>query len=174
MEVIDVKSAREYVSANYPNDPLLKHIVLNLLDQLPKVRAVALVRIHRKSQAEPQKISLVDEHEFSSARNDLAGWIRSNQTRFYEFAPDNFYYGQIDEEYVYITNRAFKIFCDLYSYDIVDLLRYFDAAGYINSRKGSWHGGHYRSKRMYRNLESCVWLMRDKLFGKEYSNGLSL
>lgn len=37
MEVINVKEAREYVSANYPNDPLLKHIVLNLLDQLPKL-----------------------------------------------------------------------------------------------------------------------------------------
>lgn len=37
MEVIDVKSAREYVSANYPNDPLLKHVTLNLLDQLPKL-----------------------------------------------------------------------------------------------------------------------------------------
>ena len=37
MEVINVKEAREYVSANCPNDPLLKHIVLNLLDQLPKV-----------------------------------------------------------------------------------------------------------------------------------------
>lgn len=37
MEVINVKEAREYVSANYPNDPLLKHIVLNVLDQLPKL-----------------------------------------------------------------------------------------------------------------------------------------
>ena len=36
MEVIFVKEAKEYVAANYPNDPLLKHIVLNLLDQLPK------------------------------------------------------------------------------------------------------------------------------------------
>ena len=37
MEVINVKEAREYVSANYPNDPLLKRIVMNLLDQLPKM-----------------------------------------------------------------------------------------------------------------------------------------
>ena len=36
MEVIIVKEAKEYVTANYPNDPLLKHIVINLLDQLPK------------------------------------------------------------------------------------------------------------------------------------------
>ena len=44
MEVINVKEAREYVSANYPNDPLLKHIVLNLLDQLPKTKAVEVVK----------------------------------------------------------------------------------------------------------------------------------
>lgn len=37
MEVINVKEAREYVSANYPNDPLLKRIVINLLDKLPKM-----------------------------------------------------------------------------------------------------------------------------------------
>ena len=36
MEVIIVKEAKEYVAANYPNDPLLKRIVTNLLDQLPK------------------------------------------------------------------------------------------------------------------------------------------
>lgn len=37
MEVIIVKEAKEYVTANYPNDPLLKRIVVNLLDQLPKM-----------------------------------------------------------------------------------------------------------------------------------------
>lgn len=37
MEVIIVKEAKEYVAANYPNDPLLKRIVMNLLDQLPKM-----------------------------------------------------------------------------------------------------------------------------------------
>lgn len=40
MEVIDVKAAREYVMGNYPNDPLLKHIAVSLLEQLPKVEAV--------------------------------------------------------------------------------------------------------------------------------------
>lgn len=37
MEVIAVKEAKEYVAANYHNDPLLKRIVTNLLDQLPKM-----------------------------------------------------------------------------------------------------------------------------------------
>lgn len=44
MEVINVKEAREYVSANYPNDPLLKHVALNLLDQLPKVEMAEVLR----------------------------------------------------------------------------------------------------------------------------------
>ena len=38
MEVIAVREAKEYVAANYPNDPLLKSIVINLLDQLPKIQ----------------------------------------------------------------------------------------------------------------------------------------
>lgn len=46
MEVINVKEAREYVSANYPNDPLLKHIVLNVLDQLPKTEVVEPIRAY--------------------------------------------------------------------------------------------------------------------------------
>lgn len=44
MEVINVKEAREYVTANYPNDPLLKHIVLNVLEQLPKRQSVEPVQ----------------------------------------------------------------------------------------------------------------------------------
>lgn len=46
MEVIAVKEAKEYVAANYPNDPLLKHIVLNLLDQLPKEEAIEPTRAY--------------------------------------------------------------------------------------------------------------------------------
>ena len=37
MLIIDVKVAKEYVLANYPNDPLLRTIVLNLLEQVPKM-----------------------------------------------------------------------------------------------------------------------------------------
>ena len=42
MEVISVKDAKEFIMANYPNDPLLKHSALTLLDQLPKVRVVEI------------------------------------------------------------------------------------------------------------------------------------
>ena len=37
MQMIDVKAAREYVETNYICDPLLRHMFLTLLDQLPKV-----------------------------------------------------------------------------------------------------------------------------------------
>lgn len=43
MEVIDVKAAKEYVMGNYPNDPLLKHIAVSLLEQLPKVEAKVVI-----------------------------------------------------------------------------------------------------------------------------------
>ena len=43
MKVIVPKAAREYVLANYPNDPLLKHIALSLLEQMPKVEAEEVV-----------------------------------------------------------------------------------------------------------------------------------
>lgn len=44
MEAIEPKAAREYVLANYPNDPLLRHIVITALEKLPKVEAVEVVR----------------------------------------------------------------------------------------------------------------------------------
>ena len=35
--MIELKAAKAHVMANYPNDPLLRHIVINVLDTLPKV-----------------------------------------------------------------------------------------------------------------------------------------
>ena len=54
MQAIDLKAAKDHVMANYPNDPLLKHIVLNLLEQLPKVDAVEVV--HGRWKLERHKI----------------------------------------------------------------------------------------------------------------------
>ena len=34
--------------ANYPNDPLLKHIVVTVLDQLPKVEAIPVSVMERE------------------------------------------------------------------------------------------------------------------------------
>lgn len=39
-EMIDIPAAKEYVLTNYPNDPLLRTIVIALLDKLPKVRVL--------------------------------------------------------------------------------------------------------------------------------------
>lgn len=44
MKVIVPKAAREYVLANYPNDPLLKHIALSLLEQMPKAETQEVIR----------------------------------------------------------------------------------------------------------------------------------
>lgn len=46
MQTIDVKAAREYVMANYPNDPLLRSIAFSLLEQLPKADAAPVVHAH--------------------------------------------------------------------------------------------------------------------------------
>lgn len=34
-KIISMRAAKNYVDVNWPNDPLLKQIVLNLLEQLP-------------------------------------------------------------------------------------------------------------------------------------------
>ena len=36
--LIDVKTAKEYVQANYQGDPLLRHLYMTLLDALPRVK----------------------------------------------------------------------------------------------------------------------------------------
>ena len=42
-QMINVQDAKDYIMANYPNDPLLKHITVSMLNQLPKVEAVEVV-----------------------------------------------------------------------------------------------------------------------------------
>ena len=41
--LIDVQTAKAFIAANWPNDPLLKQIVFNLLDKLPTVDSVEVV-----------------------------------------------------------------------------------------------------------------------------------
>ena len=36
-QLVDLSAARTFVEANWPNDPLLLHIALNLLEKLPRV-----------------------------------------------------------------------------------------------------------------------------------------
>ena len=70
MEVIDVKAAREYVMGNYPNDPLLKHIAVSLLEQLPKVEAV---------EAEKYKVLVEMYHEL---RENFIDYVCSGTGNF--------------------------------------------------------------------------------------------
>lgn len=46
MQVIDVASAKEYVQANYPNDPLLKAMAGTLLETMPMIEAEPVVFGH--------------------------------------------------------------------------------------------------------------------------------
>ena len=39
-QIVDVQEAKTFIDANWPNDPLLKQIVFNLLDKLPRVDIV--------------------------------------------------------------------------------------------------------------------------------------
>lgn len=72
MEMIDPRTAREYVLGNYPNDPLLRTIVLNLLEQLPTVEAVEAVR----GRWEPHMEEMVDF--FGKVQPVQTGLICSN------------------------------------------------------------------------------------------------
>lgn len=69
MEVIDVKAAKEYVMGNYPNDPLLKHIAVSLLDQLPKVEMEQATSDETKQSvpADLQKVVTLLEQQYERA-----------------------------------------------------------------------------------------------------------
>lgn len=43
-QMIPFAAAKEYIQANYPNDPLLRTVAGSLLDALPKADAVEVVR----------------------------------------------------------------------------------------------------------------------------------
>lgn len=61
MKVIVPKDAREHILANYPNDPLLRHIVITALDQLPTVEAAEVVRC---GECAKKEVSQFDGAEF--------------------------------------------------------------------------------------------------------------
>ena len=64
-EMIDTVAAKEYVMGNYPNDPLLKHIMIMMLDKLPKVKVlpyegVEMIRIRYAAAQGVEKSILGD------------------------------------------------------------------------------------------------------------------
>lgn len=61
MQTYDYQEAREHVLANYPNDPLLRHIVLTALEQLPKKEVTDVVRCRECAKKE---VSAFDGTEF--------------------------------------------------------------------------------------------------------------
>ena len=47
-QMIAVGAGKAYIMANYPNDPLLKHIAVTMLEQLPKVEAIPVSVMERE------------------------------------------------------------------------------------------------------------------------------
>ena len=47
-QMIEVDTGKEFIMANYPNDPLLKHLAVNMLAQLPKVEAIPVSGMERE------------------------------------------------------------------------------------------------------------------------------
>ena len=47
-QMIDVSDAKDFIMANYPNDPLLRHIAVTMLDQLPKVETIPVAIMKRE------------------------------------------------------------------------------------------------------------------------------
>ena len=41
-QLVDLSAARTFIEVNWPNDPLLRQIAFNLIDQMPRVDAVEL------------------------------------------------------------------------------------------------------------------------------------
>ena len=47
-QMIEVDTGKEFIMANYPNDPLPKHIMVTVLDQMPKVEAISVAVMERE------------------------------------------------------------------------------------------------------------------------------
>lgn len=60
-QIVDVQEAKTFIDANWPNDPLLKQIVFNLLDKLPKVDAVEVVHGRFEEWWPPKHMILTGE-----------------------------------------------------------------------------------------------------------------
>ena len=64
-EMIDIPAAKEYIPANYPNDPFLRALAITLLDALPKARVlpyegVEMIRIRYAAAKGVEKATLGD------------------------------------------------------------------------------------------------------------------
>lgn len=55
-KIISLRTAKSFVEANWPNDPLLKQIVLNLLEQLPAATGEEVQAMFDAVHTETKKI----------------------------------------------------------------------------------------------------------------------
>lgn len=71
-QIVDVSEAKTFIEANWPNDPLLKRIVFNLLDKLP-MADVSLI-----TSAEKQAIFRLGQMDM---RDSMAAMLRDAANR---------------------------------------------------------------------------------------------
>ena len=62
IKLIEMQSAKKYIEANWPNDPLLRQIGINLLESLPEADTVdpALRKLIKTLVAEYEKATKMD------------------------------------------------------------------------------------------------------------------
>lgn len=60
-QLVDVSTAKTFIEANWPNDPLLKRIVFNLLDKLPRVDAAPIEHAKWEEWYPPKHMILTGE-----------------------------------------------------------------------------------------------------------------
>lgn len=71
--MIEINEAKASVMANYPNDPLLKHIITEALDKLPKVEAAPVV--HGRWENGDCSACGFDIRDLIDADSDFRGWV---------------------------------------------------------------------------------------------------
>lgn len=71
-QIVDVSEAKTFIEANWPNDPLLKRIVSNLLDKLPRVDGTVI------TSAEKQAIFRLGQMDM---RDSMAAMLRDAANR---------------------------------------------------------------------------------------------
>lgn len=140
------------------NEELAQYLHSTSLQPSPGVEAL-LEWLNRPF--ERKGLPIADEY-----RIRLYVWVLENRQLFTNVQVDGCCYGKRDASCVYIVNLAFQSFCESHGYDSLDVLRTLFESGFILTRKGTFHGGHYRTSRVCREPKSCVWLVIDDIFAE--------
>lgn len=81
IKVIELSSARKFIESNWPNDPLLRQIGINLLESLPEAETVdpTLQKLIKTLEAEYAKSSRMDHVRNPAAYALYQVWKRADR-----------------------------------------------------------------------------------------------